>query len=104
MNIKCEWASHKYFNASANLEVFGMWIKQKSEILTGVLKVAPFQKDVKCKGSFNFHHANDERKCVVCSGSCSRVEDCDTFTQKNYFERWKCVKTCPCVESASITI
>lgn len=100
MTIECEWASYKYGKTTANLEVFGMWIKQESEMLIGVQKAAPFQQTQKIKGSLNFHSVSDMRECLVCSG-VRKLRTMHCFPRRTILKNGIVSKGYFCVEFAS---
>lgn len=94
--LKLEWATHKFNNPNSNIEVFGMWLKQKamtySTILVKPPNISSSEKSNKGKYSIHVHQESKIHMCFFCSGKCSKLEDCMKFNELNLHEKWNFIR------------
>lgn len=97
--MKIEWAEYTYKKPVSSIEVFSLWLKEKSMKLSSLLTKPPNLSKTsrgyeKHKSSFvNVHNdSNNESTCCICQGSCQNVEVCPAFKELSYKLKWDTVK------------
>lgn len=94
--LKLEWATHKFNNPESNIEVFGLWLKQKAMTYATILVKPPnilsSSEKHKSRHSFNIHQESEPRKCIVCAEKCDNLESCEKFKEMSLNDKWNVVK------------
>lgn len=98
--MKIEWADYTYKKSPCSIEVFSLWLKEKSMKLSSLLTKPPnlyrtSRGNERSKSNFVNAHADAavvDSICHGCEGSCRNIEICPTFRGMSYKLKWDVVK------------